>query len=97
MPDYYELEDIRAFRQIARAGSLSRAAVTYNIPKATLSHHLRRLEDALKVRNCSPGRPKAWSSQMQASNIWTTAPPSLKAVKTRRAQRSGLIPLSVAV
>ncbi len=49
MPDLYGLEDIRAFRQIARAGSLSRAAVTYNIPKATLSHHLRRLEDALKV------------------------------------------------
>jgi DNA-binding transcriptional LysR family regulator len=45
----YELEDIRAFRQIARAGSLSRAATTYNIPKATLSHHLRRLEDSLKV------------------------------------------------
>src|SRR5579883_994778 len=49
MPDSYGLEDIRAFRQIARAGSLSRAALTYNIPKATLSHHLRRLEDALKV------------------------------------------------
>lgn len=49
MSDLYGLEDIRAFRQIARAGSLSRAAITYNIPKATLSHHLRRLEDALKV------------------------------------------------
>lgn len=49
MPELYGLEDIRAFRQIARAGSLSRASVTYNIPKATLSHHLRRLEDALKV------------------------------------------------
>lgn len=49
MPDVYGLEDIRAFQQIARAGSLSRAALTYNIPKATLSHHLRRLEDALKV------------------------------------------------
>ena len=49
MAKLYELEDIRAFRQIARAGSLSRASVTYNIPKATLSHHLRRLEDALQV------------------------------------------------
>lgn len=45
----YELEDIRAFRQIVRAGSLSRAAEIYNVPKATLSHHLRRLEDALQV------------------------------------------------
>lgn len=45
----YELEDIRSFRQIVRAGSLSRAAEIYNVPKATLSHHLRRLEDALQV------------------------------------------------
>jgi DNA-binding transcriptional LysR family regulator len=46
----YELEDIRAFRQIVRAGGLSRAAEIYQIPKATLSHHLRRLEDALEVQ-----------------------------------------------
>jgi DNA-binding transcriptional LysR family regulator len=45
----YELEDIRAFRHIVRAGSLSRAAEIYNLPKATLGHHLRRLEDALQV------------------------------------------------
>lgn len=49
MAESYHLEDIKAFRQIAHAGSLSRAAVMYSIPKATLSHHLRRLEDALKV------------------------------------------------
>ena len=49
MSDQYELKDIRCFLSIARAGSISRAAATYNIPKATLSHHLRRLEDALHV------------------------------------------------
>jgi len=49
MNDQYELKDIRCFLSIARAGSISRAAATYNIPKATLSHHLRRLEDALRV------------------------------------------------
>lgn len=49
MNDQYELKDIRCFMSIARAGSISRAAATYNIPKATLSHHLRRLEDALQV------------------------------------------------
>lgn len=49
MSDQYELKDIRCFLAIARAGSISRAAATYNIPKATLSHHLRRLEDALQV------------------------------------------------
>lgn len=49
MSDLYELKDIRCFLSIARAGSISRAAATYNIPKATLSHHLRRLEDALQV------------------------------------------------
>lgn len=49
MIDRYELKDIRCFLAIARAGSISRAAASYNIPKATLSHHLRRLEDALQV------------------------------------------------
>ena len=45
----YELKDIHCFVQVARAGSLTRAAATTNIPKATLSHNLRRLEDALDV------------------------------------------------
>lgn len=49
MIDKYELKDIRCFLSIARAGSISRAATAFNIPKATLSHHLRRLEDALQV------------------------------------------------
>jgi DNA-binding transcriptional LysR family regulator len=49
MPYPYELKDISCFVQLARAGSMTRAANMYNIPKATLSHHLRRLEDALKV------------------------------------------------
>lgn len=49
MTEQYELKDIRCFLSIARTGSISRAAATYNIPKATLSHHLRRLEDALQV------------------------------------------------
>lgn len=45
----YELKDIQCFVQLARAGSLTRASMTYNLPKATLSHQLRRLEDALQV------------------------------------------------
>jgi len=49
MPGTAELKDINAFVQIARAGSLTRAARETNIPKATLSHNLRRLEDALEV------------------------------------------------
>jgi DNA-binding transcriptional LysR family regulator len=46
----YELKDIQCFVQLARAGSMTRAARIYNLPKATLSHHLRRLEDALRVQ-----------------------------------------------
>jgi DNA-binding transcriptional LysR family regulator len=49
LPAPYVLEDINCFLQIARAGSMSRAAASNNVPKATLSHHLRRLEDALQV------------------------------------------------
>lgn len=46
----YELKDISCFVQVARAGSLSRASSVYNIPKASLSQHLRKLEDALGVQ-----------------------------------------------
>src|SRR5690606_4918250 len=49
MTEGYELRDIKSFMGIARAGSISRASLMYNIPKATLSHHLRRLEDSLQV------------------------------------------------
>ncbi|MBZ7927730.1 LysR family transcriptional regulator [Ensifer adhaerens] len=49
MPYPYDLNDIHCFLQIARAGSISAAALSFNIPKATLSHSLRRLEDALQV------------------------------------------------
>ena len=49
MQNGVEFKDIRGFVQIARAGSLTRAARESNIPKATLSHNLRRLEDALEV------------------------------------------------
>jgi DNA-binding transcriptional LysR family regulator len=45
----FELRDVHGFLQIARAGSLTAAAAAHNIPKATLSHSLRRLEDALQV------------------------------------------------
>ncbi|MBZ9813584.1 LysR family transcriptional regulator [Mesorhizobium sp. CA7] len=45
----YELKDIRCFVQIARAGSISRAADTYSVPKSTLSHYSQTLEDALQV------------------------------------------------
>jgi len=49
MSDTVDLKYIRAFVQIARSGSLTRAARDTNIAKATLSHNLRRLEDALEV------------------------------------------------
>jgi DNA-binding transcriptional LysR family regulator len=42
-----ELRDIDAFMRVAAAGSLSRAARVYDVPKATLSLSLRRLEDQL--------------------------------------------------
>jgi len=44
-----ELKDISNFVRIARAGSLSKATRETNLPKATLSHSLRRLEDCLRV------------------------------------------------
>ncbi len=45
----YELKEVRNFVMVSRAGSISRAAIEFNVPKATISHHLRRLEDALEV------------------------------------------------
>lgn len=49
MLEHVELKDIGGFVQIARSGSLTRAAREAGVPKATLSHNLRRLEDALGV------------------------------------------------
>lgn len=49
MTSPYELKEVRNFVMVSRAGSISRAAVEFNIPKATISHHLRSLEDALEV------------------------------------------------
>lgn len=45
----FDLNDVRCFALIAKAGSITRAASQFDTPKATLSHHLRRLEDALEV------------------------------------------------
>ncbi|MBN9602055.1 MAG: LysR family transcriptional regulator [Afipia felis] len=45
----YDLDDVNSFMRIAQAGGMSRASNMFNVPKATLSHHLRRLEDALNV------------------------------------------------
>lgn len=45
----FDLNDVRCFALIAKAGSITRAASTFDMPKATLSHHLRRLEDVLEV------------------------------------------------
>lgn len=45
----FELKDLENFLSIAKAGSLSRASLEENVPKATLSHSLRRLEDMLNV------------------------------------------------
>ena len=41
------IDDIRAFAWIAASGSLSRTAREFAVPKATLSHRLRRLEAEL--------------------------------------------------
>jgi DNA-binding transcriptional LysR family regulator len=49
MTALYELKEVRNFVMVARAGSISRAAIEFNVPKATISHHLRSLEDALEV------------------------------------------------
>lgn len=38
------IDDVRAFAWIAASGSLSRTARDRSLPKATLSHRLRRLE-----------------------------------------------------
>jgi DNA-binding transcriptional LysR family regulator len=45
----YELKEVRSFVMVSKAGSISRAATEFNIPKATISNHLRRLEDSLEV------------------------------------------------
>lgn len=45
----YELKEVRNFVMVSKAGSISRAAIEFNVPKATISHHLRSLEDALEV------------------------------------------------
>ena len=52
MREHLELKDINGFVHIVRAGNLSRASKETNVPKATLSHNLRRLEDALGVELC---------------------------------------------
>ena len=44
-----ELKDINGFVHLARAGTLTQAARDANLPKATLSQSLRRLEDTLSV------------------------------------------------
>jgi DNA-binding transcriptional LysR family regulator len=44
-----ELKDISNFVLIARTGSLTRATMVSGVPKATLSHSIRRLEDMLEV------------------------------------------------
>ncbi len=49
MEEKIELKDIDLFVRIARTGSLSKTAQQFNIPKASLSHSLRRLEDSLNV------------------------------------------------
>lgn len=44
-----ELKEVDSFIRVANAGSLTSAAQKHDIPKSTLSHHIRRLEDALGV------------------------------------------------
>ena len=49
MPYSYDLKDIECFMQVARTGSMTKAAQRSNVPKATLSLRIRNLEDALTV------------------------------------------------
>jgi len=44
-----KLSDISCFVQVAQSGSISAAAKDANMPKATISHQIRRLEDTLGV------------------------------------------------
>jgi DNA-binding transcriptional LysR family regulator len=44
-----DLKYLDSFVRVASAGSLSKASQRFDIPKATLSNHLRRLEDNLGV------------------------------------------------
>ena len=44
-----EFKDISNFVHVARTGSLTRAGMISGVPKATLSHSIRRLEDLLEV------------------------------------------------
>lgn len=43
------IEDLRAFIQISTAGSVSGAARQWGIPKTSLSHRLRRLEEQIRT------------------------------------------------
>src|SRR5262245_35538429 len=45
----YSLDDLTWFLRVARAGSLSAAAVQLGVPKSTLSRRLARMESALGV------------------------------------------------
>ena len=49
MPYAYDLKDIDCFMQVARTGSMTKAALHSNVPKATLSLRIRNLEDSLTV------------------------------------------------
>lgn len=49
MPYSYDLKDIECFMQVARSGSMTKAALHSNVPKATLSLRIRNLEDSLSV------------------------------------------------
>lgn len=44
-----ELKDVKAFIRVANVGSLNATALKYDMPKSTLSHHIRRLEDTVGV------------------------------------------------
>ena len=49
MPYSYDLKDIECFMKVARTGSMTKAALHSNVPKATLSLRIRNLEDSLAV------------------------------------------------
>lgn len=44
-----ELKDLSCFALVARSGSISAAARSSGLPKATISHRIRRLEDELGI------------------------------------------------
>ena len=70
-----QIDDVRAFAWVVSSGSLSRTAREQNLPKATLSHRLRRLENdvgtALLIRSAAGLTPTkaGWAFLRHAEEV----------------------------